>query len=52
MSSLYKVENERKYVVTGVPSAPLLESLGVFEGATLIKKTTYSGGLLFICLSY
>lgn len=52
MNELYYGINEQGYIVTDVPSNPLLNTLGVFKGARIIKKTTYKfGGPALIMIS-
>lgn len=44
MTTLYAVENEKKYKITSVPDVSLLQMLGVFEGSVVSKKNTYGFG--------
>ncbi len=44
MSKLYEATDNQIYVVKSIPNAPLLRSLGVFEGARITKQATYRHG--------
>lgn len=41
---LYTSPNEQTYQVTTVPDMALLNTLGVFVGSKIVKKTTYKMG--------
>lgn len=41
---LYNAEDHQNYLVKSVPNLALLNTLGVFEGSKIMKKTTYSLG--------
>lgn len=44
MASLYQAPNASRCRVITIPNAPLLQSLGIFAGAVVTKKTTYALG--------
>lgn len=44
MGVLYQVPSGTQYRITAIPDAPLLQSLGIFKGAVVIKKTIYKLG--------
>lgn len=41
---LYNSENDQTYKVIAVPNVTLLNTLGVFIGAKIVKKNTYKMG--------
>lgn len=44
MSSLYQASNHSHYKILEMPNIPLLHTLGVFQGATVEKISTYALG--------
>ncbi len=44
MLDLYTAEINKTYLVNTMPEIDLLNSLGVFEGAEIFKKSTYKMG--------
>lgn len=49
---LYNSTNHQTYQVTSIPDASLLNSLGVFTGAKILKKDTYKmGGPVLISIN-
>ncbi len=43
MKNLHESPDDAIYGVRGTPDIPLLHALGIFDGAKIIKKTTYPG---------
>lgn len=44
MSNLYNVKVGEYYRVKSAPEAPMINTLGIYVGGMLMKKTTYSFG--------
>lgn len=44
MDSLYSVESSKNYQIIKMPKIPLLESLGVYQGAVVEKNASYPFG--------
>ncbi|WP_409967616.1 FeoA family protein [Bengtsoniella intestinalis] len=44
MASLYHAPSGSRYRILSLPSSPLLQSLGVFQGAIITKRSTYKLG--------
>lgn len=44
MGSLYQAPSGELCRITAIPSTPILQSLGIFPGAVVTKKSTYHLG--------